>query len=803
MFRNYLKVSLRYLQKNKGYTAINILGLAVGITACILIMLFVRSEWSYDKFHSKADRIYRMWQHEKYQGEDFISTSTPLKMASALQANIPDIESTCRIWSFNPMIRSQQQSFTESVRMVDSTFLNIFDFEILEGDARNIFPTSNSIVITPEMSKKYFGNEKAIGKTLELINDETKLLYTVTAVIKEAPEPSSIRYSMLIPFSNSRSFFSANAHNSWFNVFLETYVLLKPTSSVVATSAKFDGMMKQQLGENYTPDGFRLFMQPITAIHLDNTLPAGNEPVSNPKYAYILATIGILILFVACINFITLSIGKSATRALEVGVRKALGAERKQLIRQFWGEAFLVTICAVIIGIALSTILVQPFNQLINRQLEFQFDLVFILFALALIAVIAIIAGFYPAIVLSRFNPVEVLKGKLRLGNTGGWLRQSLVVGQFVASIAMIICTMVISDQMDYVKEKDLGFNEDKVIIVPTNKTYRDGTALAKLYRTELMKNPSVKDVSVALYSFAQSPWVGLGFTDDKKVYKAFQYNTVDAQFIKTMDMKVVRGRSFDESNPADATTAAVVNEAFVKEFQLGDAVGKKLPGNFDQQIIGVVKDFHFESLHTPIRPLMMTMTPDSVFARTENVSIQFPPQPRISIKLQGGISESIKILETAWKKVAPGQDFEYQFLDESLAESYQEEQRTSRIVSIASMLSIFIACLGLFGLATLTVIRRTKEIGIRKVLGASVVTIMTLLSKDFLKLILIAAVIASPIAWWFMSDWLKDFEYRTRISMWLFVIAGIAAIAIALVTVSLQAMKAALANPVKSLRTE
>jgi putative ABC transport system permease protein len=489
---------------------------------------------------------------------------------------------------------------------------------------------------------------------------------------------------------------------------------------------------------------------------------------------------------------------------MEVGVRKVLGAERQQLIRQFWGEAFLLTLISVIIGLILAAALIKPFNQLISRNLSLEFNLSFFIFCITMIGLVALIAGIYPAFILSGFKPVEVLKGKIKTKGNTGWLRQSLVVGQFVASIAMIVSTIIIGEQMKFLKNKNLGYDKEQVVVVQTHKQRKEGTPLANLYRTELLKHPEVKDAAVSVYSFTETPWVELGFTDDKKVYHGFQYNSVDPYLLKLMNIETVQGRIFSADNPADINSAAVVNEAFVNEFNLKDPVGKKLPGKFEQQIIGVVKDFNFESLHTKVKPLLLTILPDSVFRRTENVSINLPPQPRITVRLRAGsVAANINTLEKVWTKIAPAQDFDYKFLDESIAAQYETEKRTNIIVKIASLLSIFIACMGLFGLATLAVTRRTKEIGIRKVLGAKVSTLVTLLAKDFIKLVGVAAVIAFPLAWWFMHDWLKDFAYRVNIQWWVFVIAGLLVMMVTLLTVSIQAVKAALANPVKSLRTE
>jgi putative ABC transport system permease protein len=422
MLSHYLKVAFRYLLKYKEYTAINILGLAVGIACCVLIMLFVRSEFSYDKFHTKSDRIYRAWQHEKYEDQEFINVVTPLPMAGALQSSFAEVEATCRIYAFNPMIRVDANSFSEDARMVDSTFFRIFDFELIEGDRKNPFPTVSSVVLTPETAKKYFGKGRALGKNLEIQLGDEKVLFTVTGIAKKSPEASSIKYKLLIPYSNAKHIFRPGLFTNWFNVFTETFVLLKENAKRADLENKFPTMMKQQLGEEYKEGGFIVRLQPIADIHLNTSLPAGNEATSNPKYSYILGTIGILILLVACINFITLSVGRSTTRAMEVGVRKVMGAERQQLVRQFWGEAFLLTILSVICGMMLSYGLLAPFNQLIHRNLYIEFDSAFILFCVLLIAMIALVAGFYPAIVLSGFKPVDVLKGKLTMQGNKSWL---------------------------------------------------------------------------------------------------------------------------------------------------------------------------------------------------------------------------------------------------------------------------------------------------------------------------------------------------------------------------------------------
>ncbi len=563
-------------------------------------------------------------------------------------------------------------------------------------------------------------------------------------------------------------------------------------------------MGRKIAGDQYKPGEYNVLMQPITEIHLDKSLPAGNLPVSDPAYAYILGTIGLLILIIACINFVTLSVGRSATRAMEVGIRKVLGAERSQLIRQYWGEAMLVTLISLLIAIGLAIIFIKPFNSIANKDLVLSFNFFNLLFLMALVIVIGLIAGIYPAIILSGFKPVKVLKSRIQTSVNIGFFRKGLIAGQFVASIIMIIGTMVIGQQLDYLQNKNLGFEKENVIIVSTNKPRKEAIPLAEKFKAELASNPKVVSSAISLFSFSEPGWVNLGYEDDKKQYRNFRMNAVDADFLKMMDMKLIAGRHFSKDNTADLDGSMIINETMAKEYGWTDPVGKKLPGRYPQTVIGVVQDFHYETLHNKIQPLALVMRPDTMFRKSNDVMFGFSPQPRINIRLsKGNVKEQIAGIEKSWKAVAGNQDFEYKFLDESLNTQYQEDQRLGKIVRFASLLSIFISCMGLFGLVTLAVVRRTKEIGIRKVLGARTSSIVMLLSNDFIWLICIASIVAFPIAWWALNNWLTNFSYRINIQWWVFILAGVVALVIALLTVSFQAIKAALTNPVNSLRTE
>ncbi|MEP7269274.1 MAG: ABC transporter permease, partial [Saprospiraceae bacterium] len=494
MFKNYFKIASRYLLQNKGYSIVNILGLAIGITCCILIMLFVRSEWSFDSFHTKSDRIYRAWLFEDYGDQKFTNTQTPIPLGPTLQANIPEIEEACRVYVFNTLVQKEADKFNEPINMVDTNFFKVFDFKILKGNNTNPFQNSNSIVITTSTQNKYFSNNSdVIGQTLDIQMGAEKKTFLITAVTSDPPKESSIQFKFLIPHSNEKLLFrERNITSGWTNVFLETYVLARTGVSGKAIEAKIPGVAKKISGDNYKAGEYNIFFQPITDIHLNKILPAGNEPISDPFYSYILATLGLLILIIACINFITLSIGQSAKRAKEVGVRKVMGALRPQLISQFWGEAIIVILTAFIISIALSFILLKPFNEIANKSLTLSFDGFNLSFCISIILLVSLAAGVYPAVILSGFVPVQVLKGKLQSAVGIGLFRKGLIVAQFVASIIMIISTLVISQQLNFIRNKNLGYDKEHIVVVPTNKSRAEGLKLAELFRNELKNIPQV-----------------------------------------------------------------------------------------------------------------------------------------------------------------------------------------------------------------------------------------------------------------------------------------------------------------------
>ena len=783
---------------------INISGLAVGVSCFILIALYVKNEFSYDRFHSNADSIYRVWQYENYgPKEDFLNTTTPVSMMNVLKSNYPEIEAGSRVFRFNALVKRNESEFNETVRAVDPSFFQLFDFELQKGNTSTPFSSTNEIILSESSAKKYFGEEDPIGKTLSLEFNEEIKFFEVSAIVSNPPQESSIQFEMLVSLENEALFFSERARESWFNVAVESYLLLKPNQSPAQLEAKFPAIIKQYLGDNYEEDTFFLHLQPITEIHLDPSLPSGLEPVSNPRYAYVMGTIGFLILLLACINFVTLAVGRSFSRATEVGVRKALGAFRKQIVYQFWGEALLTTLMSVLFGILLAVLFQDTFNSLTGKQLYINFDGGFWVITVGLIAFIALIAGIYPSIVLSKYNPIQVLRSTSVKGASMGLFGRSLIVTQFVASIIMLIGTLVIGRQIDFLVNKDLGYQTDAIVVVPTNMSGDEANTFSELYVAELKKQPEVAAASWSTLSFVENGWINAGFTDGKNSYREFAVNIVDPGFLETHDIQITEGRDFLLGSASDAQNGVLVNETFVKRFGLQNPIGKPYD-KFDIKIIGVMKDFNFESLNKGVEPLLLTINPDPIFEHSENLELQHTTQPRISVRLKAqNTTAGIAMLKNLWEKTNPAQEFEYSFLDEALSAQYQNELRSKSIVNIASILSLFIACMGLFGLATLTVARRTSEIGIRKVMGADVLDIVGMISKDFVKLVLIAILFAFPIAWWAMHEWLQGFAYHVGVSWWIFVLAGSIVVVITLITVSFQSIRASMANPVKSLRTE
>lgn len=706
-----------------------------------------------------------------------------------------------RVASISNLIRVGGNTFSEDIHIVDSTFLDVFDFKMINGGRERILNRANNIVLSEDLATKYFGNENPLGKLLDVNLGDNFKSFTVAGIMENPPANSSIQYDALISFGNSRDIWSEDAHTSIFNIYVETYVLMNKGVNMEEVKEKTSVIFNRMLGENYAGT-YELIYQPLTDIHLNQEFPQGLEPVSDPAYSYILSAIALLVLLIACINFVSLSLGKYLERVKEVGIRKVIGADRRQIVHQFWGEAFIVIFLSLAIGFILAELLMPVFNELSGKMLEFNFSLEIIAATLILLLVISFSAGFYPALYLSRFNPVQVLKGQLQ-GGDASLFRRVLVVVQFSLSSFLMISAFVMNQQLHFLQNKNLGFEKEQVVSLPTGLGNEEALALYGRFESELFGHQDVVNMSSAFFSLGEG-WMFADYNTTNEEVHEMYVNIVDHNFIPTMRMELVAGRNFTEDITSDVKQAIIVNEALVKDFGWKDPVGKSLPGNFPQhQIIGVVKDFNFASLHTPVEPLTLALS-NELSRGFSNVNLSASPQRKILVSLKAeNLTATMKMLKNAWKKVAPGIPFNYYFLDEVLDAQYRQEARLGAIVKYATFFAIIIACLGLISLAGLMIRKRTKEIGVRKVLGASVLQIIILITKDFVRLVIIAILIASPIAYFIMDDWLQDFSFRIDIGIWPFLLVGVIAVTISWVTISFQSVKAASVNPVKSLKSE
>ena len=806
MFKNYLKIAIRNLIRNKIYSTINVLGLAIGIACCILIFLFVANELSYDSFHQNADKIYRVYVTEDLPERDPFSYSfTPAQMAGAMEQSFPEVVRAVRFESRTDNIRVGENSFSEQYSLADPDFFELFDFPLLQGNPQMALADLNSVVLTEEIADKFFGRTDVVGRLLSIKLGDKFHDFAVTAVAKNIPENSSVTFDLLIPWENARKFRSERQLNNWFNVFMETYVQMAERLDAVAIEEKLDTVVKNHYPER-AHSMVTLHLQPLLDIHLNPYIPAGIQPTSDPVYSYILIGIAVLILGVACINFMTLAVGRSATRAKEVGVRKVLGAVRVQLAKQFWGEALLMSFVALFLGVLLAALFLPIFNELANKELFLSADFLTLFVLAALMLLVGLIAGSYPALVLSRLQPVVIIKCESQAGGRrlfGG----SLVVLQFALSVFLIVSTLIMADQLHYLRTKNLGFNKEQVIVIPNNAAQAESKMVVDRFRNALGNRSQVLGVSGASSRFS-SGWTTMGFNDENGSFKQFYQLTVDYDYLESLGMELVSGRNFSHDFGTDSSQAIIVNEALTKYFDWEAPIGKRMPGRSfaEHQVIGVVKDFNFQSLQSEIAPLALTLDPSTLFQGINDISTSSSPRQLNFIHVRitpEDIPGTINLLKETWERVISNQPFDFSFLDQDVQRQYQQEERWGKIVAYASAFAVFIACLGLFGLATLAVARRTKEIGIRKVLGASVPKIILMLSNDFGKLVLIATVIAWPLAYLGMQEWLKDFAYRISIGAENFLIATMLAIAIAVLSVSFQSVRAAMANPVEAIKYE
>lgn len=797
MLRNYLIIALRNLRKHPGYMVINITGLAIGLCCCILILLFVRDELSYDQFHGKADRLFRIDSEITLRDTPSFGTSSAYPLAELLVASFPDIEAATRIHNTGPVLmrHNDQAAYEEAGRYVEPNFFVLFDFTLERGSPATALTEPYTVVMTAEKAERYFGTADAIGETVSIASWHGEHDLTVTGILAPVPENSHLQFDFLVSNATLLATQGDQLTTNWHAVNGTTYLLLRDGADWAALDERLGPFVTDHVAGEYPGRRiwFSYYLQPLTDIHL-NRLGLPNQSEGDLRYLYMFSTIALLILLIACINYMNLATARSAKRAKEVGMRKVLGARRGQLARQFIVEAIFMSLAAFLMAMVFTEFVLPYFNELTGKTIATHVwsnpRLLGALFIASLVT--GVLAGSYPALFLSGFRPIKVLRGTYRGGSSGALLRKGLVVAQFTCGVALIIGTLVIFQQLHFLQNKRLGFDQEQVIVVPL----RD-MALKQQHASIRRAMAAVPEVRAVTIGMAVPGTGGSGHgvrlaEAPKEEGFIQQVLAVDSEYEDVMGMEMAEGRWFDAERPADSS-AFVINETAARYFDLEKPLGRQLNRNDNVgEIVGVVKDFHFASLHEEIEPLIIYMG---------KATWDFN---QMALKVNGErLPETLSAIELAWQQVAPGEPFAYSFLDDDLDLLYASEQRLGKIFGTFAFLGIFVACLGLLGLAAFTAEQRTKEIGIRKVVGAGVPGLVLLLSKDFLRLVLIAFIIAAPVGYFLMHRWLEDFAYRIELSWEIFCMAGVLALAIAVLTVSFQAMRAALADPVKSLRYE
>lgn len=810
MLKHYFKIAWRSLARQKVLAFINVFGLSLGIACFTLFLLYTVNELTYDKFHSKANNIYRVyeWMKSLNGGNEQAGTNLPMPLGPALKQDFPDVVNAVRIRGDRgaSLVRVDKDIQRVKITYADPQFFSVFSFPLKYGNASTALKDLHNLVVTKTTAKELFGTENAVGRTVQVKIDTAFRSFTITAIAEDVPANSSIRFEIVGNFNIIETTDEGKwAMNNWHGSAYNTYVQLRPGSTLPTDNKRWINFRNQYYpneAEEFRKNGFKWSgagslitygLQSLTAIHTDAKIDDPNKV--DIKTIWILLSIAAGVLLIACINFTTLAIGRSAGRSKEVGVRKVVGAGKKQLIFQFLSEALFLTVLSTLLGLLLANLLLPYFNELSGRELRFSFKLYpqMVWMLVGLMLLVGLLTGSYPALVLSAFKPIEVLKSKVRIGGSNLFTK-SLVTLQFALSIGLIISTVIILRQTNHMSNKNPGFDKENVILIDASEI--DTKKVYPLFKQTLSAQTEITGITSAAIGLGEGEdfWV-TGFKyKDKPAYACF--NPVDLDYLNVLGMQLIAGRNFNPKIASDTVNSIIVNETLVKEFgwTADNAVGQTLDGFSPDKtpvVIGVVKNFNFSHAGEEIKPQMFSPFFDK-------------SRPKIYVRIKPGNPErALASIQKTWSSLVPDVPLQYNFLDEKLEAFYKAEQRWSSIVGWAGGISIFLACLGLFGLAALATINRVKEIGIRKVLGATIPNIISLISKDFLKLIVIALFIAAPVAWYFMNKWLQSFAYRINISWLVFVSVGVMAILIALMTVAFQAIKAAVANPVKSLRTE
>ena len=777
LLSSYLKTAIRNLARHRIYSAINIIGIAIGLAFCILTFLFVHNEWTYDTFHANTERIYRVYikgRNERVHGV------TPGPLGPALREAFPDLQ-TVRFTSRTGKIGTENRAFRAKLGFTDPNFLDIFSFSILRGDLSHALQDKYSALITEKTAQKYFNNANPVGAVLPIEYKNEIQDYTIAGIVKNAPKNSTIQFDVLLPFEQSK------VEERWNSYSIFTFMMLPPNVHPNSLEQQFPQWTKNWWDEKREN---QIKLQPLTKMHFDQTMYVSRR--SNPIYSYILSGIAILVLFIACVNFTTLTLGRQATRAREVGLRKVVGAGRMQIANQFIGESLLLITIALIAGIAIAELALPTFNNLSGKSLSLTDGLnpTTLAFLILLVSLVGITAGGYPALILSRLQPTQIIASRLQI-RTGNRFGNILIIFQFALSIFFIITTLMMSKQLTYLRTQPLGYQTEHIVAISTSDLKKQNKTTETVFRDALLSHPAV----------ISTTWLNHRLNNDMSLSTHVTYRgspeqpvegiAIDYDLFKTLDIKLVAGREYDREFPTDQKEAVIVNEALVKKFGIEDPVGKTITysGSKDRTIIGVVQNFHFRSLHHTIRPAVLPLS-----TSTGRLLVRIHPE---------NVPGTIAFIKEQWEKVAPNHAFNFSFIDEALDKQYKKEERWNQMIQYATGFAIFIAALGAFGLAALATTRRTKEIGIRKVLGASQAQILSLLSREFVLYIALSSLIAFPIAYYAANQWLQTFAYRTELGIGTFLLGSVFMFLVVLTTVTAQTLKAARANPADALRDE
>lgn len=818
MVKNNFKIATRSLMKHRFYALINLTGISLGIACFILTYLYVQEEFSFDKFHNQSDNIYRVWVHEVYaeDNEEYFEGVVPVVLGTTLKQDLPGIEEVIQIKDLNASyVSSDQKKITIGCNLVGSGFLKAFDFKLIVGDRETALDKLENIVLTEKDAIGRFGKTDVLGETIKLNVGGKDHSFVVSGVIENRPENSSVIYGSLISDPNNKRFLNEQSRTAWFNFSSELYVLLNPNTKPESLEGKFPEMVEKGMGENFEEGVFNVHLQPLKSVHFDTKVD-GDTIVGDIKTVRILGVVGVVILFLAGINFVNLSVGQSMKRAKEVGVRKVMGAFKKQLILQFLSESFLLTFLAMIISLGISRLLLPVFNEMASKNLSLTFSWPLITaLALALLC-IGLLSGIYPALVISSFKPVNALKGIRVNGKTKSGMAYSLIVFQFFVAIFFVSTTIVMKNQLNYLSNKDLGFDQEAIAYMrmpkPKNpKEWMDGIMIsngeqADQFLTSLRQLPTLEAVAYSNNYFGDEGWMEFEFKDKEGKLRSFHYNNINENFIELFNIELVQGKSFENASEHLKNTGIIVNEALIKQFGIeGDPIGAKIEGGdfLPHEIIGVVKDFHYASLHERVKPLVMSMNPTPMYRGIEGISINQNTLATVLMKVNlETFSKTKADIKKVWESRFE-EPFEIDFLDTKLKKLYEREARTNSMVTSVALLAIAIASLGLLGLAALTIKNKLKEIGVRKVLGASSSNIFQLLFRVFLSPIFVAFLLSVPLTVYVMNGWLESFEYHININFVHFISAFVLIVLTTLLVVSYQSLKASKVNPVETIRYE